>query len=128
MKIHRKIDKQSWERKYDETFEWYIRQYKEQNGLCFICEKNPIAATDHCHYCGRLRTLLCTKCNIAVGFLKEDIPWMQKVLEYVKVHHKVYKHTKIVIDLDPQEILKHDFVEEIGTILKNKEPNPSVSP
>lgn len=42
-----------------------------QNGVCAICEVPPTAkrrlVVDHCHKSGRVRALLCSRCNVQLG-------------------------------------------------------------
>lgn len=46
-----------------------------QDGLCAICKNvdklGRNLAIDHCHRTGRVRALLCTRCNIRVGVLEK---------------------------------------------------------
>ena len=55
--------------------------YDNQKGKCAICEKSENAisssglkplAIDHSHQTGKVRGLLCTKCNTAIGLFEED--------------------------------------------------------
>lgn len=57
---------------YGLTFEQYVALFDAQGGACAICGIQPTAgkrlAVDHCHATGVVRALLCTRCNLAVGF------------------------------------------------------------
>lgn len=58
---------------------------ESQNGLCAIC-KVPSLKTlhvDHNHSSGKVRGLLCFKCNVAVGLLKDNIENTKSLLEYL---------------------------------------------
>src|SRR5262249_25053635 len=50
-----------------------------QNGACAICKKKSkgILCVDHCHVTGKVRGLLCKKCNSALGFCDDDPIRMQ---------------------------------------------------
>lgn len=54
----------------------YERMLAEQGGACAICDKTPsaeeILRIDHCHATGRIRGLLCNRCNLAIGYLRDD--------------------------------------------------------
>ena len=75
--------------KYGITLEEYRTMSEAQNDSCFICGKKETSkalAVDHCHRTGKIRSLLCGKCNPAVGFLSDDPDLAQKVLNYIKSH------------------------------------------
>lgn len=82
-------------REYGITLEEYNSIEIQQGGVCDICkqpetqERNGIKyrlAVDHCHKTGKVRGLLCFKCNSALGsFEKRDIP-MSNVESYLEKH------------------------------------------
>ncbi len=39
---------------------------------------------DHCHKTGKFRGWLCMRCNLAIGFVKDDIEILIKIIEYIK--------------------------------------------
>ena len=77
-------------KKYNLTPEEYDQMYKDQDGKCYVCNKEEARgrklAVDHNHDTGHNRKLLCSKCNTALGLLKEDTETMQNLIEYVKTH------------------------------------------
>ncbi len=76
----------------------YERMFAEQKGLCASCglpeskkEKNSRKArtrlfVDHCHDTGKVRGLLCSTCNSALGLLKEDPARIAGLLAYSQHH------------------------------------------
>jgi hypothetical protein len=64
--------------KYGLTPDDYDNLLKKQNGVCAICGKFEIAAgtfnlhVDHCHDTGKVRGLLCGKCNAGIALLKHN--------------------------------------------------------
>ena len=51
----------------------YARLYLEQNGRCYICRTwHDVLCIDHDHKTMQVRKLLCSGCNSAAGFLKDD--------------------------------------------------------
>lgn len=59
---------------YGITLEQYDIMFKAQDGLCLICKKpeqtKTRLAVDHCHTTGKVRGLLCKKCNSALYILE----------------------------------------------------------
>ena len=59
-----------------------------QEGRCFICQKPPKngrrLSVDHCHKTGRLRKLLCTRCNVLVGQLENHPEVIEAAQSYLQ--------------------------------------------
>lgn len=60
-----------------------------QGNLCAICrgERNGAGTRlhiDHCHDTGRVRGMLCSKCNTAVGLLDNDPDRAELVAKYLR--------------------------------------------
>lgn len=80
------------QKQYNITLEEYNTLLKTQNHVCAICN-NPETlmikgklcslAVDHCHDTGKIRGLLCTKCNRGIGLLRHDIDLLQKAILYL---------------------------------------------
>lgn len=70
------------------------RMLESQNYRCFVCglallregRKGNSANLDHCHECGKVRKLLCKRCNTAVGFIESDEETFFKVFHYYVDH------------------------------------------
>ena len=75
-----------------------IKEYdimlKSQNGVCDICSSpesaiNPHTkkarnmAVDHCHKTGKIRGLLCSLCNSAIGNFDDDIDRLRAAIQYL---------------------------------------------
>lgn len=61
------------QQRYGLTPEQYEEMYDEQHGRCAICgERLAVLCVDHDHATGAIRGLLCSPCNLAVGFLRDD--------------------------------------------------------
>lgn len=81
---------------YGITLEQYEEIAVQQNGVCAIC-KNPEQAldkdgaprrmpVDHCHKTGKVRALLCTACNRALGLFKDNPEVLRSAAQYVEKH------------------------------------------
>jgi hypothetical protein len=68
--------------------EEYDDRMRAQGGACAICLGASGAtrqlAVDHSHATGRVRELLCGKCNTALGQLDEDMERMERLIDYLK--------------------------------------------
>lgn len=77
--------------KFGMTYEEYELLLKSQNNCCDICGKSPkkngkMLAVDHCHRSKKNRALLCSSCNILIGFIeKNQIPF-DKITDYLEKH------------------------------------------
>lgn len=77
--------------KYNMTPQDYEWMFERQGGVCKICQlanNNPrwggMLAVDHCHATGKVRGLLCDKCNRALGQLDDSIPKLESAIAYLK--------------------------------------------
>jgi Recombination endonuclease VII len=90
---HRRPARQHSDRKYKRykkyklTQDDYDRMVAEQQGCCAICHsKPPVLAIDHDHETGAVRGLLCHKCNIGIGFLRDDIDLLYSAIQYLTTY------------------------------------------
>jgi len=63
--------------KYDITLEDYNKMFEAQGGCCLICGKSQKELgqrlrVDHSHETGKIRGLLCVKCNLGLGCFDID--------------------------------------------------------
>lgn len=84
---------------YGLTMVEYNALLRTQGGVCAVCGKDePQArgrtgkqfalAVDHCHKTGKVRGLLCQKCNRAIGLLGDDPVLMRRAISYLLRHRK----------------------------------------
>lgn len=84
---------------YGITFEQYEAMWRQQDGRCAICgeretKRNRLDGTiralhlDHCHTTGRVRELLCQRCNLAVGHVKDSPEVCRKMADYLERHRR----------------------------------------
>ena len=75
-------------KKLNLTKEWYEAKVEEQREVCEICNNKCKVffrlSIDHNHKTNRPRGLLCAKCNVAVGNIKEDIRVAQSLVRYLE--------------------------------------------
>lgn len=68
-------------------FEYNV-MFEEQNGCCAVCkthqsELKTKLEVDHCHETSKVRGLLCSRCNLALGMFKDDPVIIAAAVEYV---------------------------------------------
>jgi hypothetical protein len=74
-------------RHYGITLEHYKSKLKEQNGVCAICLRQDSyfsLAVDHNHKTGKIRGLLCSQCNLALGKFNDNPEILNKAIIYLK--------------------------------------------
>jgi hypothetical protein len=59
-------------RKYGLTLEAFDALLESQGGGCAICGKLDVDHVDHDHRTGRVRGILCFRCNVAIGQMDDD--------------------------------------------------------
>lgn len=78
-------------RLYGMTQSDYNQLFAEQLGCCAICGKhqnefNRGLHIDHDHRTGKVRGLLCHRCNPGIGYLQEDVEILEKAIKYLLRH------------------------------------------
>jgi len=83
-----KYENHLWSR-YGKDLAWYDQLLEKQQGRCAICgtsdpkSKNGFFVVDHNHASGRVRGLLCHRCNTGIGFLGDSFSDIARALEYL---------------------------------------------
>jgi hypothetical protein len=90
-------NKRSWEwlRRYGITPEQYDAMLAEQGGVCAICGNEETSvrgpfktrfrlSVDHDHATGKVRGLLCQKCNRSIGLMNDDVDLLKKAIYYLQ--------------------------------------------
>lgn len=81
---------------YNLSVKEYEQMYAEANGRCQVCgtpeeDLNKRLAVDHCHGTGKVRGLLCSKCNTALGQLDDDLNKISSLYSYLYERNYVVK-------------------------------------
>lgn len=81
-------------RRYKLSLDEYINLLEQQNHVCAICGQPEHIkhrdgrtfdlSVDHCHVTGRVRGLLCRKCNSLLAYCKEDVVILQAAVCYLQ--------------------------------------------
>lgn len=87
------------ERKYGISLDAYRALFEAQGGVCAICGEEDTSkpefagklwslAVDHDHATGKVRALLCARCNWAIGLLRESPEIMENAAAYIREHRE----------------------------------------
>jgi hypothetical protein len=87
-----KIRNNNYKKLYGVTLDEYNKLLESQDGVCKICNRTELESScvdrnlhvDHCHDTGKVRGLLCTKCNTALGLLSDDPELLKKAIDYLE--------------------------------------------
>ena len=77
-------------RNYGMTPDDYNAMVAKQSNQCLICsvsgesERNQRLVVDHCHTSGKVRGLLCNKCNLLLGHADDTIDRLERAIFYLK--------------------------------------------
>lgn len=76
---------------YDLTPTEYLKLGYLQNWECAICRTSQTElerglVVDHDHTSGDVRALLCTLCNLILGYAKDDVKLLTQAALYVTLH------------------------------------------
>jgi hypothetical protein len=85
-KIHGWHTKSRLKRKYGITQDQVDILLASQGGVCAICLNPPNKQlyVDHDHLTGRVRGLLCHRCNLALGMLGDNESGIRRALNYLR--------------------------------------------
>ena len=88
---HERQRRERWLRmKYGIDVADYERLLAQQGGVCAICKghqsgkQRRYLAVDHCHSTGRVRGLLCDRCNLTVGRYEDDPELFDATAAYLR--------------------------------------------
>jgi len=93
IKNRQKNHRQELVRKYNVKFEWFDKQFEIQNKSCGICKKNlewtdkqNTPHVDHCHATGKVRGILCNRCNTVLGLCEDNKEIFINLIGYLECH------------------------------------------
>lgn len=83
--------------RYGIGYDEYQAMQRAQGGVCLICKKPEtslnqhthearLLSVDHCHDTGKIRGLLCKRCNTGIGAFEEDPELMKAAVRYIRRH------------------------------------------
>lgn len=89
--------KTSWARKLKTKYKISVKYYEillqNQKNKCNICKKVEVKkdstgkvqnlSVDHCHKTGKIRGLLCDKCNLGLGHFKDNVKYLKNAIKHL---------------------------------------------
>jgi hypothetical protein len=99
-RTNRRIKSESYQgyelkRNFGISADQYAAMMLAQDGKCAICKSDERSlirgrlislAVDHCHTTGKVRGLLCSACNPAIGAFRDRIDLLEAAIAYLKAH------------------------------------------
>lgn len=58
--------------------------FDKQKGICLVCKVQKARDIDHCHKTGKVRGMLCGRCNTGLGMLGDDINNLKNAILYLE--------------------------------------------
>lgn len=90
--LHKRVYLKQWKLmgRFGLTLDDYVSMMDEQKGCCLVCggsldsgaKQSP--CVDHDHNTGKVRGLLCNRCNRGIGMLGDNYESVLKAAEYLK--------------------------------------------
>jgi hypothetical protein len=93
-KNQQKLRDQHLQRMFGVSIAEFELLLQQQGGGCAICGGKETYGNkknlniDHCHKTGRVRGILCSKCNKAIGLLMDDPMLLQLAIAYLQKHNE----------------------------------------
>jgi hypothetical protein len=96
-----KVRDSYFKRTYGISLDDYNKLLELQKNKCCICGKEEVIlskikhdkvnnlSVDHDHKTGKVRGLLCGKCNKSIGLLNDDISLLKSAIAYLEKHQEV---------------------------------------
>jgi hypothetical protein len=88
--------KKSWRekdlyKKYNLSMDEFENMLKSQDYKCQICKRSleKYSAVDHDHKTGKIRGLLCRKCNLGLGAAKDSTEVLENMIKYLEIHENM---------------------------------------
>lgn len=75
--------------KYGITIDQYYEIFRKQGRKCKLCgmkthNRKSDFVVDHCHKTGRIRGILCFRCNSKLGMYRDDPKLLRKAADYLE--------------------------------------------
>lgn len=74
-------------KRHNISYQHFEKMITDSKNKCEICGSEfksiPSIHLDHCHKSGKVRGLLCSFCNTALGLIKDDVLVLNKMINYL---------------------------------------------
>lgn len=120
-----------YRKRYGLTSGEVVVMRESQEGLCAICAKPPkknALHVDHCHITGKVRALLCVKCNSGLAYLENE-EFCTAARRYLAKHSEKSSGLDMIRSLRLLKLMEYTPAEFQGAytdeMLKNKNARTS---
>jgi hypothetical protein len=74
-------------KKYGISLDIFNEMFESQKGACKICFRAGLTlCVDHCHETGKVRGLLCRRCNYGLGYFSDNLESFKNIIIYLEEH------------------------------------------
>ncbi len=74
-------------RKYNFSIEEAEAFLENRLGICEICKENSLLVVDHNHKTNKVRGFICSHCNSAIGYIRENIKICKNIILYLEKYN-----------------------------------------
>lgn len=74
-----------YQKSYGISRDEFLSMVEEQGGKCPVCSREDLVL-DHCHDTGRVRGVLCNKCNQAIGNMLDNPALIRSLADWLETH------------------------------------------
>jgi hypothetical protein len=80
----------------------YNLMFVQQSGKCLGCNRHQTEfkkglVVDHCHATGNVRGLLCTPCNLVLGYVNDNINVLENLKNYLTKYPELAANTNVLL-------------------------------
>lgn len=98
-KTNYESDKDAWHlvrrdnelrKKFGISLSQWLTMYEQQGKVCLVCKQDGGARrlhVDHDHATGKVRGLLCGRCNIGLGYFLDNSERLRAAADYLEAHN-----------------------------------------
>lgn len=85
--LRRKYRVTYYQRKYGLELEVAEALVENRKGICEICQEEDLLVVDHNHTTNQVRGFICSACNSALGYTREQSKILEAMIKYIRKYN-----------------------------------------